>query len=333
MTLPYYQVATDLIGPKSTLIAAKLKVHRQRALGMGMDLIAFAVEATSTKEKPPDGLFHDADAASILEGAMQWDGAQGKAFEAFVSAGVIEPLQVGARVRGTDRYKATWAKNTRPGPGGRPDGNRPETVRKPRGVRTATGREKEREIEKEETKEERHPAPAVAAPPSPGFLKEAWNTNRPPPLPEWQDMTPKREKAARARLKEKPDTAYWLAVVARIQASPFCLGHNDRGWVAGPDWLLQPDTATKVLEGKYDDRRAHKPPADTRGIPPPAEQRPGCEAPRCRRSGDATTWTGHWLCYGHMGQWDEGFHGGRAETAEEWAGFLASLEAQPGASP
>jgi hypothetical protein len=41
--------------------------------------------------------------------------------------------------------------------------------------------------------------------------------------------------------------------VKRIASSAFCTGTNDRGWRATPDWLLRPDTAAKVLEGKYDD--------------------------------------------------------------------------------
>lgn len=42
--------------------------------------------------------------------------------------------------------------------------------------------------------------------------------------------------------------------MGRISTSDFCRGKNERGWVATFDWLLQPDTAIKVLEGKYDNR-------------------------------------------------------------------------------
>jgi hypothetical protein len=44
-----------------------------------------------------------------------------------------------------------------------------------------------------------------------------------------------------------------------MDASPFCRGETgDRGWRASFDFLLKPDTATKVLEGKYDDADAIK---------------------------------------------------------------------------
>ena len=50
----------------------------------------------------------------------------------------------------------------------------------------------------------------------------------------------------------------WTAVIQRIQASDFCSGAGNTGWVATFDWLLKPDTATKVLEGKYDNRAGAK---------------------------------------------------------------------------
>lgn len=49
----------------------------------------------------------------------------------------------------------------------------------------------------------------------------------------------------------------WREVVLKIAASDFCCGKNDRGWVASFDFLLKPDTALKVLEGKYDNRANH----------------------------------------------------------------------------
>lgn len=44
----------------------------------------------------------------------------------------------------------------------------------------------------------------------------------------------------------------WITTVSKIAASDFCNGKNDRGWKASFDWILQPETRLKVLEGKYD---------------------------------------------------------------------------------
>jgi hypothetical protein len=90
-------------------------------------------------------------------------------------------------------------------------------------------------------------------PPAPDDLAAIWNAEAASPLPRCLHLSDKRRTAAKARLRDRP-LAVWRAVVARISASRFCLGDNDRAWVATFDWLLQPDTALKVLEGKYDDR-------------------------------------------------------------------------------
>jgi hypothetical protein len=93
-------------------------------------------------------------------------------------------------------------------------------------------------------------------------LMERWNAlTQAPAIPRCRDLTAKRRCNAKVRLTERPLTE-WVEVFARIQASAFCRGENDRGWVATFDWVIgSPDVAVKVLEGKYDDRRpANKPP-------------------------------------------------------------------------
>jgi hypothetical protein len=80
-----------------------------------------------------------------------------------------------------------------------------------------------------------------------------WNqiTNR--AVPQCREVTAKRRKLIAIRTKERPPEE-WQVVFQKIAASRFCRGENDRGWVATIDWALQPDTAAKVLEGKYDNR-------------------------------------------------------------------------------
>lgn len=69
-----------------------------------------------------------------------------------------------------------------------------------------------------------------------------------------RELTSKRRKIASQRLREHSDRAYWLGVIERLGASAFCRGSNERGWRAGIDFLLQPETHVKAMEGLYDDR-------------------------------------------------------------------------------
>jgi len=91
--------------------------------------------------------------------------------------------------------------------------------------------------------------------PHPIFL--AWNTHR-GKLPEAKGMSPKRARDAAARWRENPSQEYWVRVVQAVVNSPFCCGNNDRGWKATFDWLLQPDTHLRALEGKYDNQKTRK---------------------------------------------------------------------------
>lgn len=73
-------------------------------------------------------------------------------------------------------------------------------------------------------------------------------------LPGIRGMSKKRQASAEARWKENPSADYWIEIIQRLARSAFCRGQNDRGWKADFDFLIQPDTQHKVLEGKYDDR-------------------------------------------------------------------------------
>lgn len=97
-------------------------------------------------------------------------------------------------------------------------------------------------------------APAPRA--HPEQLQALWNELRAPTQPRWDELAGRRRKACAMRLLERPidGPTGWRAVIERLAASPFCRGENDRGWVAGPDFLLRQDTATKALEGAYDER-------------------------------------------------------------------------------
>lgn len=110
-------------------------------------------------------------------------------------------------------------------------------------ARSESGSEEEQRIER-------------ASPPlfSARSLMEQWNALTSAPIPQCKGLSEKRKTAALARLRDLPSRDEWVSVIARIQASPFCRGENERGWVASFDWLIQRDTALKVSEGKYDYR-------------------------------------------------------------------------------
>lgn len=85
-------------------------------------------------------------------------------------------------------------------------------------------------------------------------LAEIWNQKRDPRLPgvKSMDRGGKRYRACLSRWERNPDPNYWAAVVERVNRSRFCLGENDRGWKADIEFLCRPDSAEKILEGKYD---------------------------------------------------------------------------------
>lgn len=103
----------------------------------------------------------------------------------------------------------------------------------------------------------------------PDDLMEVWNATTSEPIPACRALSDKRRKLALSRLRELPYLEKWREVIAKIQASDFCRGQRAGAgtWVASFDWLLQPDTALKVLEGKYDNREGVAPQGkDTAGV-------------------------------------------------------------------
>lgn len=95
--------------------------------------------------------------------------------------------------------------------------------------------------------------------PVPSELVELWNDMRHPDLPEVIALPPRRSAMAKARLAENPSIEFWVDLIERINNSKFCTGKikpTDRAkaWKADFDWMIKPDTATKILEGKYDNK-------------------------------------------------------------------------------
>lgn len=67
-------------------------------------------------------------------------------------------------------------------------------------------------------------------------------------------MTPERRKKLNARIRQCSVEDFTEAIDA-LRRNPWLHGENDRGWRADFDFLLQPKSFTRLIEGGYD--RAH----------------------------------------------------------------------------
>lgn len=123
------------------------------------------------------------------------------------------------------------------------------------GKKRALDKEEEREVELDKEKNPPTPPKRISTLPILTELVSYWNSF--PQLPKVKAVSKDRKRRFKERFKEQGDKEKWVEVIKKISESDFCLANNDRGWVATFDWLLQPDTWVKVLEGKYDNR-GHK---------------------------------------------------------------------------
>lgn len=103
----------------------------------------------------------------------------------------------------------------------------------------------------EEDNEDRHKEDVAQS------LVNLWNENS-GTLPKVKDLTQKRRVAIRERLRAEPNLNVWLEGIKKIAASDWCnaRAEKNKSWEASFDFLLKPDSLTKVLEGQYDNRGA-----------------------------------------------------------------------------
>lgn len=273
MRFPWLQVDADFIGAHAADLGAHLGISRREAMGLALDLWTWAL-ARAREDAPPDGLVTGTGPVPdrLLSGSVGWTGPVEQLTDALVATGMAVRVEGGYRLTGFDRYKSTWEKNRRR-TGGKPEGNRTGSAPVPaRKTQTQTHIEDLPSVEtaspaaavaepmasgEELPDATEHAQPLLVAVPSPPAekpeaLQSLWNAEAHPVLPRWQGMSETRKRRAVARLRERPLSA-WREVIRRLSASPFCRGEEGgTGWRASPDWLLQPDVADKVLEGKYD---------------------------------------------------------------------------------
>jgi hypothetical protein len=105
------------------------------------------------------------------------------------------------------------------------------------------------------SKNHKEPSEDSSAEPTPLTKQEvieAWQTRMVPQgFPAIRKMTGQRDRLLNARLRDST-LDEWMTVFAAMERSAFLRGENDRGWRADFDFLLQPKSFTKLLEGAYD---------------------------------------------------------------------------------
>ncbi len=88
-------------------------------------------------------------------------------------------------------------------------------------------------------------------------FREAWNAMAAKHgLPQCREMTGKRKTEFTARWKDPGWRRDYPEALAKVPASQFLLGKNDRGWKANIEWFLRPDSLTKILEDNYGGNRS-----------------------------------------------------------------------------
>lgn len=81
---------------------------------------------------------------------------------------------------------------------------------------------------------------------------EAWNAlARRCGLPQARSLTAGRRQKLVARIREHGGMGAWAQALVNVERSAFLRGGNDRGWVATFDFLLQPSSFAKVVDGVY----------------------------------------------------------------------------------
>lgn len=87
---------------------------------------------------------------------------------------------------------------------------------------------------------------------------DEWNTLEEFGITPVKRMTPKREQAVKARIRQNCVEDI-LEAIENIRRSAFLQGQNKNGWMVTFDWFLKPGNFAKVFEGNYLDKSGSKP--------------------------------------------------------------------------
>lgn len=123
MRFPWLQVDSDFISSRASELGALLGISRREALGLALDLWAWVL-SRSPADRPPDGILSGSAPVPVLASAVSWPDPE-RLVSALVEVGLVERIPEGLRIKGLDRYRATWEKNRRR-PGRNRTGTEPE---------------------------------------------------------------------------------------------------------------------------------------------------------------------------------------------------------------
>jgi predicted phage replisome organizer len=87
---------------------------------------------------------------------------------------------------------------------------------------------------------------------------DEWNTLEEFGITPVKRMTPKREQAVKARIRQNCVEDI-LEAIENIRHSTFLQGQNKNGWMVTFDWFLKPGNFAKVFEGQYADKSTNRP--------------------------------------------------------------------------
>lgn len=87
---------------------------------------------------------------------------------------------------------------------------------------------------------------------------DEWNTLEEFGITPVKRMTPKREQAVKARIRQNCVEDI-LEAIENIRRSTFLQGQNKNGWMVTFDWFLKPGNFAKVFEGQYADKSTNRP--------------------------------------------------------------------------
>lgn len=87
---------------------------------------------------------------------------------------------------------------------------------------------------------------------------DEWNTMEEFGITPVKRMTPKREQAVKARIRQNHMDDI-LEAIENIRHSSFLQGQNKNGWMVTFDWFLKPGNFAKVFEGQYADKSTNRP--------------------------------------------------------------------------
>jgi hypothetical protein len=105
--------------------------------------------------------------------------------------------------------------------------------------------------EREKRRGEEQASPPPEKPDDSKFsLTDLWNENC-GGLPKVVRLSAEREKKCKALLKEFSEKKFWEDLISDMSKTPFLNGKNERGWRADFDFLLQPKSFNRLIEGYY----------------------------------------------------------------------------------